>query len=225
MSRRFAIVATLSLVMLFAATADAQPGRGRGGLGGNSFFLLMNETVQKELDISEDQLAEIRKLSEKLRDRELSREDRAELSTKIQDEIESDILFRPQRERLAQIQNQQRARGSSGGLTSDYLREELDITDKQLEEIREVAEEANEELQEKIAELRADAQKKILGVLSSSQRRKYEDMMGKPFELGRGGFGQGGQGRGGNFGGRGGGRGGDGGGQRGGGTRPQRPDA
>ena len=222
MSRRFVVQAMFGLmVVALGATANAQPGGGGRGFD-PAMMLGFSEQMQKELDLSEDQVAEIRELSGKLRERGLSQEDRAD----ILDEIKNDVLFRPQRERLAQIGNQLRARGEASGLTGEFLREELDITDEQLEELKEVAEEANEELQKKIAELRADAQKKILGVLSSKQQKKYEELMGKPFQLnfgggGRGGTGRGGTGRGGTGrGGRGGGRGGD-----GGGNRPTRPDA
>ena len=62
----------LGLVLLAGAlcTADAMAqGRSRGGGGNGLLKLLANEAVHKELDMSEDQIAEIEILMEDSRDR------------------------------------------------------------------------------------------------------------------------------------------------------------
>ena len=71
-------LATLAVVGAMATSAFAQPGgaggRGRGGLGGGfggpqtGLMLAGNAAVQKELGISEDQIAKIKKLADEARE-------------------------------------------------------------------------------------------------------------------------------------------------------------
>src|SRR6478735_4825343 len=61
----------VALVFCLAASAQAQPG-GRGGFGGfggggSKLGLLRIEAVQKELGLTEEQIASIKKLSDELR--------------------------------------------------------------------------------------------------------------------------------------------------------------
>jgi len=63
------------------------------------------------------------------------------------------------------------------------LASELGITDQQKEALRKKAEEARKKLEEKIAKAREEAQQEILSVLTPAQRKRYEELIGKPFEF------------------------------------------
>ena len=103
----------------------------------------------------------------------------------------------------------------SGGLTSErgsqVLKDQLDISDDQMDEMKEKAVEVKKALDAKIAKLRKEAETEILSVLDSEQREKYKKMMGDTygvdslFSRGRSGAGRtGNRGRGGDNRGRGG---------------------
>jgi len=210
-------------------------GRGPGGGGGGGLELLMREDVRKELEIVDSQYEELRGLGDEMRDemremfsglRDLSQEERqekfaelrekmAESREKIQDKVD-DILLPHQRDRLKQLSVQsQMRRGTSAGLSSPAIVEELDISEEQLEKLREAAAKAQEELNEKVAKLREEAKEDILKVLTPSQRKKLEELTGEPYEF-QNTWGRGGGERGGDRGCERGGRGGD---------RGGRPDA
>ena len=226
----------VSTMFCLAVTAHAQPGRGPGGFGfgggfDSSLFLLRNDDVIKELEIVPEQQEKLQALGEKMRDemremfsgmRDLNEDERrerfaelrekmADMQAKMKEDVD-DILLPQQKDRLAQIQfqSQMRRGGQTGSLTSDAVVEALDISEEQLEEMRKKQEEVREELTKKIQEATEEARKEILSVLSPAQRKKYEELMGQPFEFQRQGFG-GDRGRGGDR-------------RRGGGgNRPERP--
>ncbi|WP_372899018.1 hypothetical protein [Stieleria sp.] len=147
----------------------------------------------------------------------------AEGEKKIREQLE-EVLLPEQMERLEQIEVQQMR---AGALMNERVATELKLTAKQKEELAKMAEEAREEMMSKMQELfqggdrenmrekMVEAQKemetKLVSVLTSEQKKEFEEMKGEPFEMpapqGRGGFG----GRGGDGGGPGGGRGGRGG--------------
>jgi hypothetical protein len=196
----------------------------------------MREDVQKELEMLQGQIDDIRELSEDrrggtrdmfsgLQDIEDPDERMAkarELREKAAADLEAEIakiLLPHQLTRARQLAYQQRLRGGTGrALTGGgSLVEELGITESQLEKLRAVNEELQEELRQKIAELQEDAEKELLKVLTFQQQAKLKKLVGEPFEFqqgeggvgGRGGQGQGGvQGRGGRTQGDAGGRGG-----------------
>lgn len=207
----------VALTVAIGSTAFAQPGR--GGFGGfdSSLMLLMNQDVVKELELVPEQQEKLRALGEKARDdmrdmfsglRDLNEEERrerfaemrekmAEVQESLKEEVD-EILLPQQRDRLAQIhfQSQNRRRGTTGALTSDAVVDALDISEEQLEEMQKKADEVREELEEKIAKAREEAKDDILSVLTPAQRKKYDELMGEPFEFQQRGF-QGFQGRGG----------------------------
>lgn len=219
--------------MLFAVTlcvtdVMAQPGGGRGGrqggrqrggpggagarIGGGPQFLLRRDDVQKDLELSEEQIELIEEMSgERGRgggiDRDalraelegLSDEERSERLREMRDERTADaqkkieeILLPHQVERLAQISAQFSAQGGSRSLTGGSLAEKLGITDEQKEKIREKSEELQKELNEKIAKLRQQMQEELLNELTPDQQAQYKEMMGEAFKFEqqqRGGFG------------------------------------
>ena len=204
--RKLALV-TIVAFLLVGSTAIAQRGRPQFSGGGSTFFLLQNEQIAEELDLVEDQKTKLRDLGQKMRDsaREmfsgLSAEERrekySEFREKMRTELETglnDILLPQQRDRLNQIRFQMSSRGTSG-LTSDRAVEQLGLSDDQVKKLQERAEKLRTELREKLQQLEKEAREELLEVLTPEQRKKYEDLVGEPFEL-QGGFGQGFRGRG-----------------------------
>jgi hypothetical protein len=71
MRTRVSMVIAVAVVVSFAAVANAQPGRGRGTPGGGGFRiskmqLLSLEAIQKELEMTKEQIEKIAKLREEL---------------------------------------------------------------------------------------------------------------------------------------------------------------
>jgi Spy/CpxP family protein refolding chaperone len=221
-THRVFVVAIAALALAAAAPSWAQPGGGRGGFGGGRggggfgmTGLLMNEDVQKEIELVDDQVDELQQLGEELRDemrsemgsmfqemrdatdeeREAMREEIGEKMAEFQKKAEGrvkDVLLPHQFDRLKQINTQQQLNAGGGqGLMRGPLAEELGITDAQREELAEKAREVQEEMQKKIAELRAEAQDDLLSVLKPEQRKKLESMMGEKFEMEQPDFGRG----------------------------------
>ncbi|MEM9185995.1 MAG: hypothetical protein AAGB00_05800 [Planctomycetota bacterium] len=217
----------------FAQPGGGFGGRGFGGRGGdrpNPFgigALLMSEDVRGEIELLEEQEQELRAMGEEMRDkmrsafsgmRDLPREERRAAMEDARSEMESirsemesrvkEVLMPHQFERLQQIEvQQQMRRGGTASIASGRAADLLGLTDAQKEEMQKKAQEEQERLQAKIQELRAAARDEILTVLTPEQRAKYDELVGKPFEMQQGGgFGRGG------FGGR-----------RGGGQRGERP--
>ncbi len=220
------------------------PGGGFGGMMGNSSMSLLGDSkVAEELELDEEQVDALDELQDDMRDvfrgtfssmRERFREpdvDREALMEEIRgaiqekmktvDEKLEQVLLPHQMTRLSELTFQMQAQrgGTQGLLNNSKIKEELGITDEQIERVKEKAEEVKEQLEEKMAKARKDAQDEILSVLTPEQQTKIKEMMGESFafEEGRGGFRGGRGGRGGRDGGARGGR--DGGGPPGGGAR------
>ena len=198
----------VALAFLLGATdLMAQPGGGRGGRGGrgggeeSSSRLLRNESVQKDLELSSEQIELIEGLSQgRGGDREsimaeldgLSGDERMEKMREIRDrrteemkkEI-NDILLPHQVERLEQIANQASAQGGARSLMGGSLADKLGITEDQKERLRTKAEELQKEMNEKIAKLRAEMQDELLAELTADQRAQYREMMGDAFKFER----------------------------------------
>ncbi|TWU63123.1 MULTISPECIES: Spy/CpxP family protein refolding chaperone [Crateriforma] len=213
---------------------------------------LMDDQVQTLEKVGRDIVEEMRGDMPNFRD--MSDEERREAFAKMQEMREKvekktreqleEVLFPEQYDRLKQINIQ--VQGINALRDAEVVKE-LGLSDEQKEKIRKVGENLRDGIQEKIAEAResgdrdkmreamqeafAGMQEKLetetLAVLTSEQKKKFEEMKGKPFEMPerRGGFGGGRGGFGGPGGGPGGGRGGrggDGGGRGGrGGGRPE----
>lgn len=259
----------LALVVCVASMAQAQPGGGRGfggggfgGFGGGTsrLALLRIEEVQKELGLTEDQIASIRKVSEELRpmgrggrggggeggqrrgggrrgggndpdvrvdgpdrffvqaqpgrpqisdeDRARFREEAAARAKKEREEL-AKILKPEQVKRLNEIYIQQ---AGIAALQDAEVSETLKITDEQKEKMGKVREENQTAMRElfggggaggdreamrtKMADLRKQNEEKTLAVLTEDQKKQFEEMKGKKFDMpenaGRGGFGRGG---------------------------------
>ena len=200
------LVALLA-VTLFTSTVEAQRGRGGGfwGRNGDSLLnLLMNEKVQEELDFVDDQADQVEELQNEFReemrymfedmrdgggDRQEMFEKMREKMTELNEEFNSkaeELLIDDQLKRLKQLQNQSRMRGGiERALENESFRDELGITDEQMEELREKAEEVRDWAAKEYERVREEAQDKVLSVLSKEQRDKIKEMTGDSFDFGQ----------------------------------------
>jgi len=164
------------LALCVGSVALAQPGRGgfgmRGGFGGgnNLLYLAMNEAVQKEIEVVDDQKAEINKLSEEIRGqrqqgerpnfREMSEEDREKYIAQMRERSAKEaktanakleeILLEHQMKRLKEIALQQRG---TSALTDPEVAKELKITDAQKKKLEEVSTANRESMGTRMREL------------------------------------------------------------------------
>ena len=113
-----------------------------------------------------------------------------------------EVLFPEQLERLQQIQVQQMG---TYALMDARVIKVLKISDKQQGELREAAEKAMGDMRTKMGELfrsgnregireameeaRKETEKTVLAVLTSDQKKKFDEMKGEPFEMPRPQFG------------------------------------
>lgn len=201
------------LLVLAVCSADAMaqgPGRGgrqRGGAGGadNPSRLLRSEAVQKELEMTDEQIELIKELSEGQNrgpgiDREALRAEMEGLSdeermAKIKEMRESrskeqmeqlgEILLPHQMDRLSQISFQASTQGGTRSLLGGPVADKLNITDEQKEELRETAEELQKKFEEEVAKLREEMQSKLLEALTPEQQAEYKKLTGEKFTFER----------------------------------------
>ena len=199
-SRVFGVlVAVGALVLLAAETAQAQrqggPPRGGGQFGrtgSDPISLLQIEAIRKELELGEDQSAEIRKLREAMNDE--VEEMRRKIAEKYTGKL-GDVLLPHQTERVKQISLQMRG---VRALDDAAIAKELGITEDQKKQIEAKREEYSEKARalrgegggggdfreriQKYRELQTQSNEAVLGVLSSTQREKFDKMKGKEFD-------------------------------------------
>lgn len=156
MKRLALSVLALALGAVLASPAFAQPPGGGRGFGGgfgrmNEMMLLGVESVQKELGLSQDQIAKIRERGERARQggfqqfQGLSREEIQQRMEEMRKETEkflSETLKPEQQKRLKEIalQVQIRNAGLLAALMNPENAEKLGITDEQREDFRRLME-------------------------------------------------------------------------------------
>jgi hypothetical protein len=167
-------------------------------------MLLDREDVKKELDLLDDQVAELKKLrdSNDMRTmfeglRDLPQEERMVKAREImetaqkktQEKVDA-ILIGPQAGRLKQLMVQFQMRGGSG-LANDDVADKLGISADEKEKLRLKARELEQQYRKKMLE-------DLLKELTPEQQEKYKKLVGAPFEFQQTeGFGPGGRGPGG----------------------------
>lgn len=200
------LVACLAMALVSFESADAQ--RGRGGFFGNNgdslLTLLANKKVQDELNFVDDQAVQVDELQQEFREEmrymfedmrngggdrqqmfEKMRESMRDLTDDFNKKAE-ELLIEDQLSRLKQLQNQAKmSRGVERALESEELRDELGISDEQLEAMKEKAEEVREWVNKETAKIREKAQDKILSVLDKEQQDKIKEMIGDRFDFGQ----------------------------------------
>ncbi len=206
-------------VALVAGTAVAQPPGGPGGRQPGMFMgpgggmgytqLLRVEKVQKEIELTEDQKAEIEKILEKSRermrelfqgggqDREAARERFRQAQEETQKAIEG-VLLPNQLKRLKEIRLQ--VMGIGAALMDQEVRKELGVTEEQAQKIREKVQAVMEELRgqrqqgerpsleqmrERMQQMQQKMEEAVMSQLTEDQKNKWKSMIGEKFEIDR----------------------------------------
>jgi len=201
------MVLTLGALALMASPAWAQ-GRGGFGMGGGA-GILMAPNVQKDLKLSDDQVAKVqdtvREVAEKHRDdfgalRDASPEERvakmATLNKTVGDEIKKALSFSDeQSKRYDQISLQ--ARGLQA-FADPAVAGKLKLTDEQKSKIREMAEsgrrgggasnkdaskEERAEAFRKMAETQRENLAKVQATLTDDQKKAWKELTGEPIVI------------------------------------------
>ncbi len=167
------------------------------GSSGGTLDLLADSKVRAELEMVDDQYQELQSLNSEIQKRaagqlrEIDFKDSQNLVEKIRNirsqaekELNS-VLLPHQTHRLRQIQSQSRLRYNSLAqiLTSEPVRSELEITDRQLTELLQAEQEIEAELARKIAELRAESRDKLIKRLNRTQQKQVQEIFGDAFEF------------------------------------------
>jgi Spy/CpxP family protein refolding chaperone len=197
-SRAAVVLSSLLLgVSLATATAWAQSDSGshRGGGGdasGEGFGLLRVERVQQNLHLTDEQKVQILALSMELR------ENRANLGKRI-----AEILTAEQMKRLKQIRLQVEG---VAAINSHEVAMTLGLTKDQRKTLKALQEQIGKQVQEAVTELkgltvderkqkmpefyakveaiRKNTTEQALAVLTSSQRKEFEEMQGEKIDFG-----------------------------------------
>lgn len=215
-------LAVLLTIGLTAGAALAQPpggpgGRGPGGRGPFGFGLmggggmgwtqlLQIEKVQKEIELTDDQKADVEKIvtanREKMRelfgqgqggDRQANFEKMRELQQEAQKKIEGALLPH-QVARLKEIRLQV---AGIGALMDADVQKELGLSEEQLQKLRDVGREVMQgfrpqdgqgprdpgAMRERMQEMRQKMEEAALKVLTDDQKAKWNKMKGEKFEL------------------------------------------
>lgn len=208
MARRAFAVGGLAL-LLMTSTAFAQPGggRGRGMMGPMSGAMLLGmPEVRQELGTTDEQNKQLEQIRQDLMGpggfqgwRDLSNEERQKRVTEADAKV-AKVLRSEQLDRLNQLRLQ---REGAMALTRADVQEKLGLTQEQKDKIKKIQDEArppqgtnfqnlSDDERAKMREQREKAETDTLAVLNADQKKKLDEMKGKPFDFPRGGPGGGG---------------------------------
>jgi hypothetical protein len=206
------VVLAFGVVALLVAVAPAQqPQRGQRGGGFGIAGLLDNKDVQKELNLTDDQVEKAKKVVEEVRDKHKDEFDklpqgqegfqkRMELGRQVSDETIkqlADVLKPEQTKRLKQLQLQQTARflGPRIFLTPD-VESALKLSDKQKDDLKTLSDDYQKDMQDlrsggnfnqetfqKMESIRKESMENALKVLDDKQKKGWEDLNGAAFEF------------------------------------------
>jgi hypothetical protein len=167
------------------------------GSAGSELGLLSNPRIREDIEMVDDQYQDLRNRHSEIQRRLAAQLRSIDFSNsknvvgqiqEIRDEAEKDlnaVLLPHQVKRLRQIRMQSflRRRNLVDVLTSDPIKSDLKITDRQTEELREYQTEVLQDLQKEIAKLQEKARGRLLSKLDRSQRTQVEEMIGDAFEF------------------------------------------
>ncbi len=203
------------LVMRSGSTGPVAMGQRYVSPWSGSLRWLINESVKKDLELSDEQIQAINEIRAEVQEEtrsfykdmgKLPAEERRtkyyernkELAEKTEERLQK-VLLREQNKRLEEISLQTQMRSYYGvgqQLTSDDLAEKLGLTKRQIEKIQKRSQEVRAEVMQKTrdfqAKLQAEAREEILKALTPSQRKTLEKMMGDSFEWKATAYGRGG---------------------------------
>ena len=188
-----------TILVLLASVGLAQPPF-RGGMFRSPAMLLQQESVQKDLKLSDNQIKEVQELGEMTREkfgelRDLEPEERGKKMQELMKETEKSIakILKPEQDkRLYQIAYQQQG---PDAFSNPQVVKALGLNDTQKAEIQKINEDLraerrelfqggppDEETRKKMRELEKTASDKVMKVLTSEQKTKWKEMQGEPFK-------------------------------------------
>lgn len=196
-------------LLLLAVAAEAQHSRRRGGFGPG--WLLMFPEVQRELKLEPDQLERLQQLGLQMRAKweesfkglqELPPEERGRRFMAFDKEYRSrlaEILDRRQSERLEQLGLQREGIRALGRpdvagelkLSPDQRQRVQAAMDGERGAMRDLFEgvrgnmspDKREEIRQKMDEIRRGTEGRLNGILTDSQKRQWQGMLGAPFKF------------------------------------------
>lgn len=223
MLRSFSLSFVAATALVIASSASAQVVVQAGGAAGGArysysttgqslMYLLYYPSLQKEIEIVDDQKAELQKIQSEMQAKmteayktlnanqegdALARQQKyMELYQSLGKETEekvAKVLLPHQKKRLSQIMLQMKLSQSSygygfaGALEGDDVGKELGITDAQREELKKKEEKIRSEITKKYQEfykkLNEETREEMMSVLTPAQKKKLEDLLGAKFEL------------------------------------------
>lgn len=168
-----------------------------GGGPVDGFSLLGNPSVQKDLELLDDQIKQIREIQREvgtkisqhfkkgasLENRRNLRETIKGLMDEQKEKIKG-VLLEHQQERLKQVALQMRMKtsGTANALSSDHFAETLGLTEEQIERLKKRAKELKKKMDEKIKKMKEEMKEELIGELSPDQRKKLQEMLGDKYE-------------------------------------------
>ena len=191
------------LVTMVLVTVVLAQQRG-GGMFGGGGMLINNASVQKEIKMTDDQVAKVKEMNEGLKDKrpqftkDGNREELAEKMTAYNKEVEKGIagILKPeQMKRFKQIQRQQMY---VGAFRDPEVVAALKLTDDQKEQLKTLGEDVGKDLRElrqgaqkgdfaeigkKTAALNKEAMQKASAMLTAEQKNAWKEIVGEPFEM------------------------------------------
>jgi hypothetical protein len=185
-----------------------QPRPGGMGKGGGAAFLLMNKSVQEEIKLTEDQVKTIGEAQAKQREmfgkfKDMTQEEKQDAFKKLGEETDKFVkdLKPEQSKRLREIQLQQvgpqvfanedmqkavgltEADVKKVALTADQKDKFKDLGEAMMADMKELPKGFDADTQKKRQALTKEYKDKAIAVLTSEQRKVWEEMAGKPFEI------------------------------------------
>lgn len=181
-TRKVGIALTVMLVAVAVVMGQGFPG-GFGGFGGGfgrPSQLINNDQVQKELKLTEEQLAKVRAAVQ---------EQQKKMDAAVQKALD-EILEGDQSKRLKQISLQLRGFQAFGDAS---VQAELKFTDEQKDSIKKIMAENAEKVKEiqaegfggfqKFGPLMKETQAKVAEVLTDAQKDQFKEMVGTQFKF------------------------------------------
>lgn len=168
------------------------------------FSLAQNNGVQKEIELVDEQLDQLKQINEDFSKRiqdqmkairddkgnfDIGRaKDLSEMIRNLNEEKNSrmqEVFLPHQFDRLKQIslQTHMKRSGESSMLTNQEVVEALGLTEKQQKKLKERAKELKAEMEKKIQELKEEAREELFEELTRDQRETLESLLGDDFEL------------------------------------------
>lgn len=169
----------------------------KGGVEDSNLGLLADADVRDALDMMDDQYEQLQQLNADVQKRASERilsldfSDRENLLDKIRairEQAARDlggVLLPHQIERLNQIrmQSELQRRSLVDVLTSNPVKQQLEITDAQSLELKRSEKEIKEELEREIEKLRTKARQKLISKLNPTQKEAIEKMLGDEYDF------------------------------------------